>query len=87
MSAPTVLGSDAWWQQGLPDEGGRTTVMHSSGGKQSALLAAPWNVRTRVHEYGGRPICPCRAPPTSGAKYSQAAISCYSLTTPISGCT
>ena len=56
VSAPMVLGSDAWWQQGLPDEGGRTTVMHSSGGKQTALLAAPWNVRTRVHEYGGRRV-------------------------------
>src|SRR5271166_404566 len=33
-SFPTIIGSEAWWQQGLPDEGGRTTVMHSSGGKQ-----------------------------------------------------
>ena len=58
VSSPTVLGSDVWWQQGLPDEGGRTTVMHSSGGTQTALLAAPWNARTRVHEYGGRSYLP-----------------------------
>ncbi len=57
-SFPTILGSDAWWQQGLPDEGGRTTVMHSSGGKQTALLSAPWNARTRVHEYGGLAYLP-----------------------------
>ncbi|MFY9890383.1 MAG: hypothetical protein WAK71_18855, partial [Streptosporangiaceae bacterium] len=68
VSAPMVLGSDAWWQQGLPDEGGRTTVMHSSGGKQTALLAAPWNVRTRVHEYGGRSYLPVPRSATSGAK-------------------
>jgi len=55
---PTVIGSDTWWQQGLPDEGGRTTIMHSSGGKQTALLPAPWNARTRVHEYGGLSYLP-----------------------------
>jgi dipeptidyl aminopeptidase/acylaminoacyl peptidase len=68
VSAPMVLGSDAWWQQVLPGEGGRTTVMHSSGGKQTALLAAPWNVRTRVHEYGGRSYLPVRRSATSGTK-------------------
>jgi len=57
-SCPTVLGTDTWWQELLPGEGGRTTVMHSSGGQQTALLAAPWNARTRVHEYGGRSYLP-----------------------------
>ncbi len=57
-SFPTVLGSDTWWQIGLPDEGGRTTIMHSSGGKQTTLLPAPWNARTRVHEYGGLSYLP-----------------------------
>ena len=55
---PAIIGGDAWWQEGLPGEGGRTTVMHSSGGKQTALLPAPWNARTRVHEYGGRSYLP-----------------------------
>jgi len=58
VSSPIVLGNDVWWQQGLPNEGGRTTVMHSAGGTQTALLAAPWNARTRVHEYGGRSYLP-----------------------------
>ena len=58
VSSPTVLGSDTWWQQGLPDEGGRTTVVHSSGGEPTELLPAPWNARTRVHEYGGRSYLP-----------------------------
>jgi dipeptidyl aminopeptidase/acylaminoacyl peptidase len=57
-SFPTILGSDTWWQVGLPDEGGRTTVMHGSGGKQTMLLPAPWNARTRVHEYGGLSYLP-----------------------------
>ncbi|HEY2316216.1 MAG TPA: prolyl oligopeptidase family serine peptidase [Streptosporangiaceae bacterium] len=57
-SFPTVLGSDTWWQLGLPDEGGRTTVMHGSGGKETMLLPAPWSARTRVHEYGGLSYLP-----------------------------
>ena len=47
-----------WWQQGLPEEGGRTTIMHGSGGKQTTLLPAPWSARTRVHEYGGQSFLP-----------------------------
>jgi dipeptidyl aminopeptidase/acylaminoacyl peptidase len=58
IAFPTVIGSHVWWQQGLPDEGGRTTVMRSSDGEQAMLLAAPWNARTRVHEYGGRSYLP-----------------------------
>ena len=50
LSSPAVIGRDVWWQQGLPDEGGRTTVMHSDGDEQAMLLGAPWNARTRVHE-------------------------------------
>jgi dipeptidyl aminopeptidase/acylaminoacyl peptidase len=57
-SFPVVHGRDAWWQQGLPEEGGRTTIMHSSGGKQTVLLPAPWSARTRVHEYGGLSYLP-----------------------------
>ncbi len=58
VSSPTVLGSDVWWQQGLPGQGGRITVMHSRGGEPAMLLPAPWNARTRVHEYGGRAYLP-----------------------------
>jgi hypothetical protein len=58
LSFPTVIGADLWWQEGLPSEGGRITVMHRGpDGKQRALLPAPWNARTRVHEYGG--LVPC----------------------------
>jgi dipeptidyl aminopeptidase/acylaminoacyl peptidase len=59
LSFPTVIGEDMWWQEGLPEEGGRTTVVHcGADGKARALLPAPWNARTRVHEYGGLSYLP-----------------------------
>ena len=72
-SSPTVLGDDTWWQQSLPDEGGRTTVIHSSGGEQTALLSAPWNARTRVHEYGGRSYLPVPRAALAGQDGEEAA--------------
>jgi dipeptidyl aminopeptidase/acylaminoacyl peptidase len=54
ISFAVVIGGDTWWQEGLPEEGGRVTVVHRGpGGRHSVLLPAPWNARTRVHEYGG----------------------------------
>ncbi|WP_344836682.1 S9 family peptidase [Actinocorallia longicatena] len=50
LSFPTVKGEDVWWQETRPEEGGRTTVMFNG----HELLPAPWNARTRVHEYGGK---------------------------------
>jgi dipeptidyl aminopeptidase/acylaminoacyl peptidase len=59
ISHPTVLGGDVWWQEGRPEEGGRIAVVHrSAGGKVTDLLPAPWNARTRVHEYGGLSYLP-----------------------------
>jgi dipeptidyl aminopeptidase/acylaminoacyl peptidase len=69
-SFPTVRRRDIWWQVGLPHEGGRTTVMHSSGSKQTMLLPAPWNARTRVHEYGGLSYLP--VPPSTLAGHTAA---------------
>jgi dipeptidyl aminopeptidase/acylaminoacyl peptidase len=59
LSFPTVIGDQAWWQEQRPTEGGRTTIMHrAADGRVTELLAAPWNPRTRVHEYGGRSYLP-----------------------------
>ena len=53
---PSALGGRLWWTEDRPGESGRTTIMHlAAGGEVRELLAAPWNARTRVHEYGGRP--------------------------------
>ena len=43
------VGSDVWWLEGRPSEGGRCAVRNAHGD----VLPAPWNARSRVHEYGG----------------------------------
>jgi dipeptidyl aminopeptidase/acylaminoacyl peptidase len=68
ISYPMVTGTDVWWQEGRPDEGGRVTVVHcDAAGHQQALLPAPWNARSRVHEYGGRSYLPVPAGPRDGS--------------------
>jgi dipeptidyl aminopeptidase/acylaminoacyl peptidase len=70
LSFVTVIGGDTWWQEVRPDEGGRSTVVcHAAGGKQTTLLPAQWNARSRVHEYGGRSYLPVPRPGgTAGGK-------------------
>ncbi|NEK86793.1 S9 family peptidase [Blastococcus saxobsidens] len=49
-----VDGSDVWWSEARPAEGGRSVlVRRSADGAVVDVLPAPWNARTRVHEYGG----------------------------------
>jgi dipeptidyl aminopeptidase/acylaminoacyl peptidase len=70
LSFPIVIGTSIWWQEQLPGEGGRATVVHrGADGTQTALLPAPWNPRTRVHEYGGLSYLPVQptAPATTPA--------------------
>ncbi|MFD1939065.1 MULTISPECIES: S9 family peptidase [Nonomuraea] len=56
LAWPTVSGDEVWWTEDRPDEGGRTTIVHrAADGTRTELLAAPWNARSRVHEYGGQP--------------------------------
>lgn len=47
------VGDEIWWLERIPTEGGRTSVFRSRGGAPERLLPPPWNVRSRVHEYGG----------------------------------
>lgn len=47
------VGDDIWWGESVPAEGGRTTVRRRGAGAVEDLLPAPWNARSRVHEYGG----------------------------------
>lgn len=52
----TFVGGELWWLEGRPAEGGRMTVVaRGSVGDQAPreLVAAPFNVRSRVNEYGG----------------------------------
>ena len=59
VSFPLILAGRIWWQEDLPDDGGRTTVSRrDADGSVTALLPAPWAARTRVHEYGGLSYLP-----------------------------
>src|SRR5262249_43359686 len=45
---------DVYWVEGRPAEGGRCVVVRrTSDGETSDVTPAPFNVRTRAHEYGG----------------------------------
>ncbi len=59
IAYPSVVGQTVWWQEDQPGEGGRCTVMRRGAqGAATMLLPAPWNARTRVHEYGGLSYLP-----------------------------
>jgi len=59
LAFPTIAGGWVWWQETRPTEGGRQTVVRQGAdGTRRELLPAPWNARTRVHEYGGRSYLP-----------------------------
>jgi dipeptidyl aminopeptidase/acylaminoacyl peptidase len=59
LAFPTMAGGRVWWQEMRPSEGGRQTVVgQGPDGISRDLLPAPWNARTRVHEYGGRSYLP-----------------------------
>jgi dipeptidyl aminopeptidase/acylaminoacyl peptidase len=48
------VGSDVYWLEGRPREGGRyVLVRFSITGERTEITPQPFNVRTRVHEYGG----------------------------------
>jgi dipeptidyl aminopeptidase/acylaminoacyl peptidase len=55
LSAPALAADGAvWWAEGRPDEGGRVAlVRRPEGGEPETVTSSDFNVRTRVHEYGG----------------------------------
>ncbi|MBB5371558.1 MULTISPECIES: S9 family peptidase [unclassified Janthinobacterium] len=46
-------GSDVYWLAGRASEAGRNTLLRQRGARVDELTPVPFNVRTRVHEYGG----------------------------------
>ncbi|NGN65412.1 S9 family peptidase [Streptomyces sp. A7024] len=51
-----AVGQEIWWTAPRPEEGGRRALVRlRPDGVEESVLPAPWNVRNRVHEYGGRP--------------------------------
>ncbi len=60
VTVPSGLGKilldwqDLYWIESRPSEGGRTTlVRHTPNGVITDITPPPFNVRSRVHEYGG----------------------------------
>jgi dipeptidyl aminopeptidase/acylaminoacyl peptidase len=54
LGEPWVDGDDTYWIEARPSEGGRRVLVRSGlDGSIVDLTPPPFNVRTRVHEYGG----------------------------------
>lgn len=54
LSGVRLDGDEIYWLEGRPSEGGRmVAVRRKPDGSTEDLTPAPFNVRTRVHEYGG----------------------------------
>jgi dipeptidyl aminopeptidase/acylaminoacyl peptidase len=54
VQGATWVGDEVWWLELRPSEGGRLAVRtRGDEGEPVDILPAPWNARTRVHEYGG----------------------------------
>ena len=53
LSQVALDGLDCYWLVGRASEAGRTTLMRQRGGSVTEITPAPFNVRSRVHEYGG----------------------------------
>ncbi|WP_381792363.1 prolyl oligopeptidase family serine peptidase [Streptomyces niveus] len=51
-----TVGDEVWWTEPRPaEEGRRALVRGRNDGREESVLPAPWNVRSRVIEYGGKP--------------------------------
>ncbi|NKI43777.1 S9 family peptidase [Streptomyces sp. LD120] len=51
-----AVGTETWWTEPRPAEAGRRALVRQrEDGVQESVLPAPWNVRSRVIEYGGTP--------------------------------
>jgi len=54
MGSVVLDGDDTYWIEGRPAEAGRNVIVQrTSDGKLTDMIPAPFNARTRVHEYGG----------------------------------
>ena len=54
LEGAAFVGDEIWWGEGVPTEGARTAVRRrTASGAIETVLPAPWNARSRVHEYGG----------------------------------
>ena len=61
LREPVLHGDQLLWLEQRPAEGGRTTLLRRPARQPDAaaeeLSPAPWNLRSRVHAYGGGSFC------------------------------
>lgn len=58
LSEPVFYDDSICWLEGRPAEKGRQTVVRRKcDGRKEDLVPAPWNVRSKAHEYGGGCYC------------------------------
>lgn len=53
LKEPGIDGDTIFWLEGRPAEKGRSTLIRLDGDTRTELTPAPFDVRSRVHEYGG----------------------------------
>lgn len=53
LSGLRADGDHLYWLEGRPEEGGRSVLLTGNEDSRLELTPAPFNVRSRVHEYGG----------------------------------
>ncbi len=54
LGEPALDGDDVYWLESRPTEAGRTVlVRRTPDGRTRDVTPPPWDVRSRVHEYGG----------------------------------
>ncbi len=54
LAEPWIDGDDVFWLEGRPSEQGRRVLVRAApDGSTADVTPAPFNVRSRVHEYGG----------------------------------
>ena len=53
LSQPLIEGGEVYWIEMRPNEGGRNVLVKLDGHRAKDITPAGFNVRTRVHEYGG----------------------------------
>lgn len=60
LREPRPDGRDVYWLEGRPTEGGRTTLIRLRDGATQEITPGEWDVRSRVHEYGGGAYDACQ---------------------------
>lgn len=54
LSCLSSEGNELIWSEGRPEESGRYVIVSERNGNKVDLIPQGFNVRTRVHEYGGK---------------------------------